>query len=259
VTGQILLVGAGQLLSESANGIAARKTAGTACSSLILAWWVMLFSEGHWNYILDPAGFHLRLTLKKPKLHYDGWPVFQSVLVSGTYPGPTTNFFPSLLSLDSCKFVDVGCPLWPKDGSVTYNRYRALLAPSFLVLSPRELVTILYCLKCQTPQPGGPDSIFISPQIEVAPLCNQAWVKSKLFYDWWSFGQPVLVLGSHVGPITKLLLLSAVGLSLWDLPLRQEDRSVIYSCCWSLLVQLFSGLCLVGLNNDNLLSQIQNS
>jgi hypothetical protein len=45
VTGRLVFAGAGRLLSESADGVAARKTAGAVCSSLKLARCSVLFSE----------------------------------------------------------------------------------------------------------------------------------------------------------------------------------------------------------------------
>jgi hypothetical protein len=55
------------------------------------------------------------------KLNYDQQLVGESVLVSGTHQGPTTNFSFSLkFSLDSWGFVILYRPLWRENGSVIY-------------------------------------------------------------------------------------------------------------------------------------------
>jgi hypothetical protein len=64
-----------------------------------------------------PSQTQFRIT--KFKSHYDRQSVGQSILVSGTYLGPATNFSLFLwLFLDSWRFVDVGSPLWRENGSV---------------------------------------------------------------------------------------------------------------------------------------------
>jgi hypothetical protein len=83
----------------------------------------------------------------KSKLYYDRQSVSQSVLVSSIQLGPKTRF---LLLLDSCRFVDVGRPLWQKDRSVVYNCCWPLPVQSFLGLSPAGLMTIFYCLRFDT-------------------------------------------------------------------------------------------------------------
>jgi hypothetical protein len=57
----------------------------------------------------------------KLKLIYDRQSVCQSVLVSGTHLGLTTNFpFSLKFPLDSSRFVILQCPLWREDWSVIY-------------------------------------------------------------------------------------------------------------------------------------------
>jgi hypothetical protein len=66
--------------------------------------------------------------------------------------------------------------------------------------------------------------------------------KSKLFYDWRSVGQSVLVSGTHLGLTTRFVLLSDscgfvhMGRSLW-----RENGSAVYNCCWSSPAQSFLG------------------
>jgi hypothetical protein len=61
VTGQPLLEVAGRLLSQSADSVAARKTAATACSSLMISRWGVLFNEAWWSQRVDLTGSHLSL------------------------------------------------------------------------------------------------------------------------------------------------------------------------------------------------------
>jgi hypothetical protein len=71
---------------------------------------------------------------------------------------------------------------------------------------------------------------------------------SKLCYNDRSDGQTVLVSSTHLGLMTRFLLLSDscgfldVVLSLW-----WENKSAIYNCCWSSPVQSFLGLSSAGL------------
>jgi hypothetical protein len=80
-------------------------------------------------------------------LCYDRRSVGQSVLVSSTHLGLTTNF---LLLLDSCGFVDVGHSLWREDGCVVYNCCWPSPAQSFSGPSPVGLATIFNSLKFET-------------------------------------------------------------------------------------------------------------
>jgi hypothetical protein len=72
--------------------------------------------------------------------------------------------------------------------------------------------------------------------------------KTKLCYDWRSVGQSILVSSTHLGLMTRFLLLSDncgfvdVGRSLW-----QENGSAIYNCCWSSPAQSFLGPSPMGL------------
>jgi hypothetical protein len=61
---------------------------------------------------------------------------------------PITRF---LLLSDSCRFVDVGHPLWWEDWSVVNNYRWTLPVQSFLGSSPTGLTTIFYCLRFETP------------------------------------------------------------------------------------------------------------
>jgi hypothetical protein len=55
-----------------------------------------------------------------------------------------------LLLSDSCAFVDVGRPLWWKDGSVVYNCCWPSPAQSFSGPSHVELATVFHCLRFET-------------------------------------------------------------------------------------------------------------
>jgi hypothetical protein len=74
------------------------------------------------------------------------------------------------------------------------------------------------------------------------PTLLTAILKSKLCYDRWSAGQSVLMSRTHLGLMTRFLLLSDscrfvdVGRS----SLRQ-NRSAIYNCCLSSPAQSFFG------------------
>jgi hypothetical protein len=104
----------------------------------------------------------------KLKLCYDRWSVGQDLLVSSTHLGPKIKF---LLLSDSCKFADVGRPLWQEDRSVIYNCCWPSPVQSFLGLSPAGLMTIFYCLRFETPQTWrGQIPVFISPQEQGGPV-----------------------------------------------------------------------------------------
>jgi hypothetical protein len=103
----------------------------------------------------------------KSKLCYDRRSVGQSVLVSSTHLGLKTRF---LLLSESCGFVDVGRSLWRENGSAVYNCCWSLTAQSFLGPSPAGLVTIFYCLRFETPQPGGPGPRISIPQEQGGPV-----------------------------------------------------------------------------------------
>jgi hypothetical protein len=54
--------------------------------------------------------------------------------------------------------------LWREDGSVVYNCCWTSAAKSFSGPSPAGLMAIFYCLRLQTPQPGGPGFRIYIPQ-----------------------------------------------------------------------------------------------
>jgi hypothetical protein len=98
----------------------------------------------------------------------NGQPDSQSVMESGTRLGPITSF---LLLPDSCRFVDMVCPLWQEDGSTVYNCSWALPEQPFLGLSSTWLDTF-YCLKFETPQTWKTTCLYLYPQDRVAQLCQ---------------------------------------------------------------------------------------
>jgi hypothetical protein len=90
----------------------------------------------------------------KPKLYYDRRSVGQSVLVSGTRLGSTTNFPPSPLIIFrqlriwfSYGFVDLRRPLWREVGSIIFSFFcwTSPEQPS-PGLSPLRLMSIFHCL-----------------------------------------------------------------------------------------------------------------
>jgi hypothetical protein len=63
---------------------------------------------------------------------------------------------------------------------------------------------------------------------------TQVRIKAKLCYDRRSVGQSVSVLSPHLGPKTRLLLVSG-SCRFVDVgrPVRREDGSVVTNCRWS--------------------------
>jgi hypothetical protein len=60
--------------------------------------------------------------------------------------------------------------------------------------------------------------------------------------DLQPVGQSVLVWSHHLGPKIRFTFLSdSCGFVHVERPLRREDGSVAYSCCWPLAAQSFSG------------------
>jgi hypothetical protein len=59
-----------------------------------------------------------------------------------------------------------------------------LLAPGSTVISgpnPARLITTFYCLRSESPQPGGPDPpVFVSPRNRVAQLYHHSTLKNIL-------------------------------------------------------------------------------
>jgi hypothetical protein len=109
----------------------------------------------------NPSGYLIHLL--QSQLCYNQQSVGQSVLVSSPHLGPKTRF---LLLSDSCRCVDVGCPLWWEDGSIVYScccasPVRAFLGPSLSqIWDPLNL--------------DGQVSAFTSPRNRVAHLYPQA-------------------------------------------------------------------------------------
>jgi hypothetical protein len=74
------------------------------------------------------------------------------------------------------------------------------------------------------------------------------YTESVLYYDRRSVCQSVLEYSTHLGVISRFLLLSGscgfvdVGRSVW-----WDDGSVVYNCCWFSPAQWFSGPSPVGL------------
>jgi hypothetical protein len=75
-----------------------------------------------------------------------------------------------LLLSESWRIVDVGRPLWREDNSVIYSCFWLSPAQPFKDLSTAGLLTIICCLRFQTPQPGGPDSRIYIRQEQGGPV-----------------------------------------------------------------------------------------
>jgi hypothetical protein len=142
---------------------------------------------------------------------------------------------------------------------------------SLIGLSCTEPVTILYCLIWDSPTLEGQVPVFISPRNRVAggggtgfPFClllrlaGVQWrysnpcphttltqlKKLKWTYDRQSVGQSVLMLGSHLKPVTRFLF------SVWRLRVswcgapsltRGRVCNLLYNWFWSLPEQSLSG------------------
>jgi hypothetical protein len=122
----------------------------------------------------------------------------------------------------------VGCPLWREVGSVVISCCWASLAQSFSSLSPEGLITIFYCLNFWGfLNLEGQVLVFISPKNKVAQLYPQVQVQVILQP---MMSQSVLVLGPHLGHMTRFLILSDIyGRHVMGCPPWREDGSIIYS------------------------------
>jgi hypothetical protein len=86
-----------------------------------------------------------------------------------------------LVLSDSCRFVDVGRPLWREDGPVVYNCCWSSPAQSFSGPSPAGLVTIFYCLRFETPSNlEGQVPVIIYSQEQggpiIPPSCDSLYI-----------------------------------------------------------------------------------
>jgi hypothetical protein len=84
----------------------------------------------------------------KSKLCYERRSVGQSVLEKSTHLELTTRL---LLLSDNCGFVDVRRSLWREDGFAPYNCCWSSPAQSFPGPRPAAFVTIVYCIRFETP------------------------------------------------------------------------------------------------------------
>jgi hypothetical protein len=163
------------MLSQSTDGVAARKTAGTAYYLVMLLRWGVLFSKARRSQRVGPTASHLsfrrssvvtgyilqRSLVSLATILIGSWSVmphlrirFQSQSYIGTDDqsaslswcqtpiwGPQQMFL--LLSLRVCRY---GRPLWRKVGSVDFSCCWTSLAQSFSGLGPAGPITIFYCL-----------------------------------------------------------------------------------------------------------------
>jgi hypothetical protein len=131
-------------------------------------------------------------------LSYGGLSVDQFDLLSGSPLGPMTRFYPYPFFSDNCFVVlPVGRPLWRKDGSVTYSA----IADWSGHWGP---ITIHYrliwnCVPSSSPLTTRRD---YGGGILTRLHMGFSTFKLKLNYDRQSVGQSVLVLGTHLGPVT---------------------------------------------------------
>jgi hypothetical protein len=99
-------------------------------------------------------------TPPKSKLYYDWRSVGQCVLVSGTYLGPATNFFPSIFNNFRQLWV-----CWCGAPSLTRSQVCSFQFLPFSDLSPTGLMSIFYCLYFRdSPNLEGQVPVFISPR-----------------------------------------------------------------------------------------------
>jgi hypothetical protein len=106
-------------------------------------------------------------TKSKTKLYYDRRSVGQSVLASGTHPGPTTTF---LLTSNSFEFVDMRAPSLTRGVVCGLQLLLVLAGVVFLESESRgthDSNLRLPKLECHVP-------VFISPRNKVAQLLPQA-------------------------------------------------------------------------------------
>jgi hypothetical protein len=136
----------------------------------------------YWSFVLpvlesDSAGaqysvtnFLLKTVKSKSKSYYDRRSVGQSVLESGTYLGPATNFSPFLNLILGCYgFADMVRPLWREVGSVVFSYCWASPAQSFSGRSLTGLMTIFYYLNFwDSSNLEGRFPVFISPRNTLA-------------------------------------------------------------------------------------------
>jgi hypothetical protein len=88
---------------------------------------------------------------------------------------PSGSYDQIFITLRQLRVCNVGRSLWRENGSALYNCCWSLPTQSFSGPSPGGLVTIFYCLRFETPEPGGPGPRFyISSGNRVAQLYPQA-------------------------------------------------------------------------------------
>jgi hypothetical protein len=108
---------------------------------------------------------------------YDRRSVGLSILVSSPHLGPKTRF---LLLSDSCRFVEVGCPLWWEERYVIYNCCWPSPAQSFLGPSPAGFMTIFYCLWFDTPPTWRARLLYLYPPgTGWSSYTPRLWVRSS--------------------------------------------------------------------------------
>jgi hypothetical protein len=150
-------------------------------------------------------------------------------------------------------FFYVGRSLWRENGSAVYNCCWSSPVQSLSGPSPGELVTISYCLRFETPQPGGLGPSIYIPQEQGGTVIPQAlgslfvpsyvsegcgggiltnlMNKFKLTLRLTVSQSVSLAIEPYVGLMTRYLLLSdSYGLVFVGRPLWREDGSVI--CIW---------------------------
>jgi hypothetical protein len=178
--------------------------------------------------------------------------------------------WPYFFLSDSCRFVDVGRPLWREDWSVIYctNASGPCQSSHSRLQVPQNswpYFTVLF----ETPPTWRAKKrmtqfIPLDTGLPFRHLLRlQDWSKSKskskskpkLYYDRGSVGQSVLVSGSHRDPRPIFLLffyyfLDGYGFVDVVRPLWREAGSVVFSCCWASPVQSFKGPSSAGLMTE---------
>jgi hypothetical protein len=111
---------------------------------------------------------------------HDRQSVSQSVLVSGTHPGPATNFFSSLFDyFRQLRVCWCGAPSLTRSRVCIFQFLPGIASTDFLTSEPHGTHEhILLSLILRLPQPGGPGSCIYFPRNRVAQLEPGHWVLS---------------------------------------------------------------------------------
>jgi hypothetical protein len=117
-----------------------------------------------------------------------------------------------------CGFADVGRSVWRENRYAVYNCCWSSPAQSFLGPRPAGLLTIFYCLRFETPKPGGPGPRIYIPQEQGGPITPQA-LGAALSYS-----------SRELQHKTRFATISLFYRSMFTLALHRKDCSSTVSC-----------------------------